>query len=119
MRELIAAQEEKTILVKGSVGKANDEDSMKTYIKNIFTRWTGVPIAPHDLRHLYRTYIDDPATGATAEEKKSAAHWMRHSSEMAAKTYSHLDNEQKLRAGAQMSERLNQQLLGSRSGTAR
>jgi hypothetical protein len=28
-------------------------------------------INPHELRHLYRTHIDDPATGATSEEKKA------------------------------------------------
>jgi hypothetical protein len=33
---------------------------------------------------------------------------------MAQKTYSHLNNEQKLRAGAQMSERLNRQLLNGK-----
>jgi len=87
---------------------------MSEKIKNIFIRWTGVPISPQDLRHLYRTYIDEPATGATAEEKESAAFWMRHSSQIAKKVYSHLDCGQKLQMGDQMSRRLNQQLLNGR-----
>jgi hypothetical protein len=111
MRELIAAPGVKTVFVKDKAGESYITEEMGAKIRNLFTRWTGVPIAPHDLRHLYRTYIDDPATGATEDEKKSAAYWMRHSSQMAAKTYSHLNNEQKLRAGAQMAERLNQQFL--------
>jgi hypothetical protein len=119
MRELIAAQEEKTIFVREQVGKAHDEKTMGRHIRNIFTRWAGVAITPQDLRHLYRTYIDDPATGATKQERESAAYWMRHSSQIAKIIYSHLNNEQKLRAGAQMSERLNQQLLGSHSLTRR
>ncbi len=114
MRELIAAQEEKTIFVKEQVGKAHDVNSMKGQIKNIFTRWTGVPLTPHDLRHIYRTYIDYPTTGATTEERESAAFWMRHSKQMAEDGYSHLECEQKLWAGAQMIERLNQQLLSGK-----
>jgi hypothetical protein len=114
MRELIAAQEEKTIFVKEKLGKAHDANSMKEYIKNIFTRWTGVPITPHDLRHIYRSYIDYPTTCATTEERESAAFWMRHSKQMAEDGYSHLECEQKLWAGAQMIDRLNQQLLNAR-----
>src|SRR5919199_1409410 len=110
MRELIAAPGLKTVFVTDRLGKAYQTGAMTRKISSIFSRWTGVPVGPHDLRHLYRTYIDDPATGATAEEKESAAFWMRHSSQMAKKTYSHLNCEQKLRLGAQMSERLNQQL---------
>jgi hypothetical protein len=113
MRELIASLGVKAVFIGERSGKPHRDNTMCQKIKNIFRRWTGVPIAPHDLRHLYRTYIDDPATGASAEEKESAAYWMRHSSQMAAKTYSHLNNEQKLRAGAQLSARINQSLLGS------
>jgi integrase len=112
MRELIAAPGVKTVFVNDA-GDSYTTSEITGKIKTIFIRWTGVPITPHDLRHLYRTYIDDPATGATAEEKESAAYWMRHSSQMAAKTYSHLNNEQKLRAGSQMAERLNQEFLES------
>jgi integrase len=111
MRELIAAPGVKTVFVRDNAGKSYTMTEMARKIRSIFIRWTRVPITPHDLRHLYRTYIDDPATGATPEEKESAAYWMRHSSQMAAKTYSHLNNEQKLRAGGQMAERLNQQFL--------
>jgi hypothetical protein len=111
MRELIAAPGVQTVFVKDKAGESYIATEMTAKIRKLFMRWTGVPIAPHDLRHLYRTYIDAPATGATAEEKESAAYWMRHSSQMAQKTYSHLNNEQKLRAGGQMAERLNQQLL--------
>lgn len=114
MRELIAAQEEKTIFVREELGKAHDVISMSVRIRSIFTRWTGVPISPHDLRHLYRTYIDAPETEATEQEKKSTAHWMRHSNQTAETRYVHLDNEQKLRAGAQMAERLNKQLLNGK-----
>jgi hypothetical protein len=114
MRELIAASGEKTVFVKEEKGLSfSNESGIAAKIKRFFVRWTGVPITPHDLRHLYRTYIDDPATGATPEEKESAAYWMRHSSKTAAKTYSHLDNEKKLRAGTQLSSRINQMLLGS------
>lgn len=111
MRELIAAPGVKTVFVQDYAGKSYTTSEMTRKIGRIFTRWTRVPIAPHDLRHLYRTFIDDSATGATAEEKESAAYWMRHSNKMAKKIYSHLSNEQKLRAGGEMAERLNQQLL--------
>jgi hypothetical protein len=114
MRDLIANPGVKTVFVRNSAGTSYFTKEMSRKIRNIFTRWTGVPITPHDLRHLYRTYIDDSATGATAEEKESAAYWMRHSSQMAKKTYSHLNNEQKLRAGAQLVERLNQKLLNGK-----
>ena len=105
----------KTVFVRGVSGKLHDKSTMAAKISSIFRRWTGIAITPHDLRHCYRTYIDDPAIGATAQEKESAAYWMRHSSEMAAKTYSHLNNEQKLCAGAEMTERINRQLLGKKS----
>ncbi len=113
MRELIAAQEEKTIFVRELVGKAHEIKSMSEQIRNIFIRWTGVPIAPHDLRHIYRSYIDRPTTGATTEERESAAFWMRHSKQMAEETYSHLECEEKLWAGAQLSARINQSLIGT------
>jgi hypothetical protein len=70
MREVIAAPSEKTVLVRENLGKSYDKNSMCLKIKSIFTRWAGVSISPQDLRHLYRTYIDDPATGATAERRK-------------------------------------------------
>jgi hypothetical protein len=111
MREVIATSGEKTVFLRGTKGDSFSADDVRSKIKCIFIRWTGVPIAPQDLRHLYRTYIDDPATGATEAEKESAAFWMRHSSQMAKKVYSHLNCEQKLQLGAQMSERLNQRLL--------
>jgi hypothetical protein len=111
MRELIAVPGVKTVFVRDKAGNSYTTSIMGEKIRKIFIRWTKVPITPHDLRHLYRTYIDDPATGATPEERESAAYWMRHSSQMAQKTYSHLNSEQKLRAGGQMAERLNQQLL--------
>ncbi len=114
MREVIAAPGEKTVFVGEETGKSYGRKLVTQKIKNIFTRWTEVPISPHDLRHLYRTYIEEPTTGATTEEKESAAFWMRHSSQEAKKTYAHLDCEQKLRVGAEMAKRLNQQLLNSR-----
>ena len=113
MREVIAAPGEKTVFVTPNLGKFYSKEAMRRKISIIFTRWTGVPISPHDLRHLYRTYIEDPATGATTEEKESAAFWMRHSSQEAKKTYAHLNCEQKLRVGAEMAKRLNQQLLNN------
>jgi hypothetical protein len=111
MREVIAARGEKTVFVKHIAGNSHCGKSMHKKITNIFTRWTGVPISPHDIRHIYRTYIELPETGATEQEKESAAYWMRHSSQTAKQTYSHLNNQQKLQAGAQMGERLNRQLL--------
>ncbi len=114
MREVITAPGEKTVFVRPITGKSCSAEAVRQKINYIFTRWTGVPISPHDLRHLYRTYIEDPATGATIDEKESAAFWMRHSSQVAKKTYAHLDCEQKLRMGAEMAKRLNQQLLNSR-----
>ncbi len=115
MREILAAPDEKILFIGDKNGRAIPQPILTEKIKRIFLRWTGVPVSPHDLRHLYRTYIDDPATGASQEEKESAAFWMRHSSNMAAKTYSHLNCEQKLRLGAQMAERLNQQLLNGKA----
>jgi hypothetical protein len=114
MRELIAIPSEKTVFVTERTGVSFDPPAVHQKFRAIFTRWTGVPISPHNLRHLYRTYIDDPATGATAEERESTAFWMRHSKQMAEDGYSHLECEQKLWAGAQMSERLNRQLLNGR-----
>jgi hypothetical protein len=113
MREVLASAGERTVFVTRKAGRALTKASMYQKITRIFSRWTGVPVSPHDLRHIYRSYIDDPATGATSEEQKSAAYWMRHSSEMA-KKYSHLDNEKKLQAGTQMAERLNRQLLNGK-----
>jgi hypothetical protein len=115
MREIVADPDSKTVFIGSKKGQALERTALTGAIKYIFLRWTGVPVSPHDLRHLYRTYIDDPATGATQEEKESAAFWMRHSSQMAAKTYSHLNCEQKLRLGAQMVERLNQLLLNGKA----
>jgi len=115
MRQVIASEGERTVFVTERAGIMNQSKSIWGTITNIFIRWKGVAINPHELRHLYRTHIDDPATGATSEEKESAAYWMRHSSETASKIYSHLNSEQKLRAGAQLSERLNQQFLGAKN----
>jgi hypothetical protein len=111
LRKAVADPSAKTVFIRGTTGISYSMGNISQKIKNIFTRWTGVPITPHELRHLYRTYIDDPETGASQAEKESAAYWMRHSSDTAKKEYSHLSNEQKLRAGAQLAERLNQQLL--------
>jgi hypothetical protein len=111
MRDLVASAGEKTVFVMSTAGRSHDEQSMCEVVKKIFVRWTGVPISPKDLRNLYRTYIDKPETGASDGERKSAAFWMRHSVETAEAVYSHLECEEKLQLGAQMSERLNQQLL--------
>jgi hypothetical protein len=111
MRELMASAGERTVFVTEITGRPYNDKRMWQTITNIFVRWTGVSISPHDLRHIYRSYIEDPATGAMEAELKSAAYWMRHSDQTAKTVYAHLNCEQKLQAGAQLSERLNQQLL--------
>ncbi len=114
MREVIATSGEKTVFLREQKGDSFLDGDLRNKIRWIFNRWTGVPIAPQDLRHLYRTYINKPETGATEGEKKSAAFWMRHSNEIAEEVYSHLNCEEKLQLGTQMLERLNQQLLNGR-----
>jgi hypothetical protein len=113
MRELLVKEDTNTVFVKDVAGDSYDEQSMGHRIKAIFRRFTGVPVTPHDLRHIFRTYIEDPCTKATAEEKESAAFWMRHSDKTARKTYAHLDCDKKLRLGTALCNRINQQFLNS------
>ncbi len=112
MRSILAKEDTKTVFVAELTGEPYPESRMSRKIKNFFVRWTKVPLSPHDLRHIYRTHIEDPKTGATEEEKESAAFWMRHSAQMAKKVYSHLDCEQKLHLGTLLCSRINQQFLG-------
>lgn len=111
MRDVIAGKSTQTVFVGDKAGTSLSTGVFTRKIRHIFTRWTGIPMPPKDLRHCFRTYIDDPATGATEQERESAAYWMRHSTKTAARTYSHLSNEQKLRAGFQLSSRINQEAL--------
>lgn len=117
MREAIAVPGEKTVFVMASAGKAFSNAGMASKIRRIFIRWTELPITPHDLRHSFRSYIEEPDTKATTEEKESAAFWMRHSSTTAKKKYAHLDCGKKLRLGAVLLGRINQQFLSASART--
>jgi hypothetical protein len=111
MRSILAREDTKTVFVAERTGESYPQQRMTVKIKNLFYRWTGVPLSPHDLRHIYRSYIENPDTGATHGEKESAAFWMRHSDKMAKKVYAHLDCKDKLVLGANLSQRINEQFF--------
>ncbi len=99
------------IFFKERLGEQLDTNTLASKIKNIFLRWTGTPTTPHALRHIYRTYIDDPRTKATDAERQSVAFWMQHDEKTAAKEYSHQTCQNKLQLGAELSQRLTQGIL--------
>jgi integrase len=85
-------------------------------ISNLFKSYTGVPVSPHALRHIFCTYLDeleeDHKIGLA--ERRSFAHWMKHSLEMQQKDYNHTKQEAKLRPGEKAMDLINQDFLGAK-----
>jgi len=88
-----------------TTGKQYYSGSMVGLLKAIFVRITGVPITPHQLRHIYVTHLRD--LGVTDAEKEAAAYWMKHSRETADKIYSHQTIENKVAPVYGLMEKVN------------
>jgi hypothetical protein len=78
-------------------------------IRHIFERHTRVPVTPHTLRKIFRTYIKE--NGVSPEEEESAAFWMKHDLRTANKHYTFLNCQSKLRAGSVLANRLNSSIF--------
>jgi hypothetical protein len=90
-------------------GEPLDTTSVTTKVQKPFERMTSVPVSPHTLRKIFRSYIKD--RGASPEELESAAYWMKHDLRTAEKDYTFLDCRSKLRAGAALTNRINSEFL--------
>ncbi len=84
---------------------------MKGKIKNIFYSTTKQKISPHQLRKIYRTYLQD--IGASKQVLNSSAFWMRHSPEIASKVYTKQTLDNKLRPGRDAIAAINSKLIFS------
>jgi len=77
-------------------------------IRNIFIKFTGVPVTAHMLRHIFRTHLED--IGASRTEIESAAYWMKHSSTTALK-YTHQSMFKKLGPASKLTSSINKNIL--------
>ena len=84
-------------------------EALTAKIKNVFERHTGVPVPPHTLRTIFRSYIKEK--GASPQELESVAFWMKHSLRTADNTYTFLECSTKLRTGAALADRINSEIL--------
>ena len=75
-------------------GSPLSNDGLKGKVKHIFTRFTGVPVNPHSIRHIYVTYLKD--IGATEAELEAAAYAMRHSRKTQSGIYDAQEKQNKL-----------------------
>jgi hypothetical protein len=78
-------------------------------IRAIFVRFTGIPVNPHELRHIYSTHLRD--IRATQAEIASSAFIMKHSEKTASEKYTHQKQEAKLSPGLELMERINSNFL--------
>lgn len=71
-----------------------DEKNWNDRIMQLFRREAGVPVAPHQLRSMYITYLNE--IGASPNEKRGAAIAMHHTEQMQEKVYNRQGVESKL-----------------------
>lgn len=89
-------------------GNPLNKDTLWSIIRYLFERMSNVPVCPHTLRHMFRTYVNE--LGISKTESESIAFWMKHSPETAAK-YSRQTLESKLQPGFSLLSTINQNLL--------
>lgn len=75
-------------------------------ILRIIQAETGVPVPPSIFRKMFVTHINE--SGATDQEKESAAYWMHHSVEMQKKVYNKQSNESKAAPIKNFMKRMNE-----------
>jgi hypothetical protein len=71
-----------------------DEKNWNDRIIHLFRREAGVPVAPHQLRSMYITYLNE--IGASPNEKRGAAIAMHHTEQMQERVYNRQGLESKL-----------------------
>jgi hypothetical protein len=95
----------------GSVTKQplSDASQMTAKVKYPIERLTGVPVSPHTLRKIFRTFIKD--NQATHAEEESIAFWMKHDLRTANKDYTFQTCRNKLQPGIELANKLNAEAL--------
>lgn len=87
----------------------NDAAQMTSKVRYPLERLTGIPLSPHTLRKIFRTFIKDRL--ATHAEEESIAYWMKHDLRTANKHYTFQSCRNKLKPGIELANRLNGEVL--------
>lgn len=96
-------KEQKSIPLEGA--------DMYSKIRTLFNSTIRQKISPHQLRTIYRTYLED--IGSNQQILNSSAFWMRHSPEIAREVYTKQSLDNKLRPGQKMMSKINSELLNA------
>lgn len=110
LREILEPKEHDYVFFGINSKKPMNISTFASVIKHLFERMTGVPVRPHVLRNMFRTYINE--MGISEQESKSVAFWMKHDLRTA-NQYSRQLCRSKLAAGETLTERINKQILVS------
>jgi hypothetical protein len=109
LREVLNPKDHNYVFFGKITGEPIEVEGMTKKVASVFERMTGVPVSPHTLRKIFRSYIKEK--GASPEELESAAYWMKHDLRTAEKDYTFLDCQSKLKAGTALAERINSEIL--------
>lgn len=78
-----------------SNGEPLTDSRFSQIIREIFIKFTGVPVTPQVLRHIYATYLDEQ--NADSAVRRAAAIWMKHDESMQGGWYNHSSIEHRLK----------------------
>jgi integrase len=87
-RQYLVKGDTQTFFVREKKGDEHDTTSVWSMFKSFFKRKAQVEVNPHQLRHIFATYINE-CEKAGEDVKASAAYRMRHSSNMFNTIYNH------------------------------
>lgn len=87
-RQYLVKGDTRTFFVRERKGDEHDPTSVWSMFQSFFKRKAQVKVNPHQLRHIFATYINE-CEDAGENVKASAAHRMRHSVNMFNTIYNH------------------------------
>lgn len=108
LREALNPKGHNYVFLGRNKGMPLNENTLDSLIKHIFERMASVPVCPHTLRNMFRTYIDE--IGISDQESKSVAFWMKHDLRTAHQ-YSRQQCRSKLKPGEELTKKINNQIL--------
>lgn len=89
---------------KSNMGQALESSSVTGRIKSYFYNRTGSDVTPHTLRHIFRTEVS--RHGLSQQEEEAISFLLQHSSDIGKEIYLHRTNDEIVRPGIDLIQRL-------------
>lgn len=97
----------------GMVGQQMDEECLRSIFRELFFKFTGVPVTPHEMRRMYVTYLKEQ--GASEAELEAAAYAMHHDRKMQAEIYNQQSQQSRIAPIYHFNQRLLNKALAATS----